>query len=273
MLQGSGLSYKAGAREILCDISIQIRPGEFTAIAGPNGAGKSTLLKLLAHEYKTTAGSVTINGQAIEQLRPAELAKLRAVLPQSSHLQFSFSVEQIILLARYGNHTTKKQNENILEEVMTLTNTLSFRHRNYQTLSGGEKQRVQFARVLAQIWDKEAVYPRYILLDEPTSSLDMAQQQLIFKLARQVCSRNVGVLAIAHDLNHTIQFAHQLYFLRHGKIVAGGEALKVFTKPIIEETFCCRVNVYQDPCNHCPYIVPDNRPEDHHTSLKLMHHE
>ena len=124
------------------------------------------------------------------------------------------------------------------------------------TLSGGEQQRVQLARVLAQVWEQKS-FPRFVLLDEPTSSLDIAQQQMIFSLVKQACERNIGVLAIVHDLNQAVQFADQLYFMREGTVIAQGETKAVFTKPIIEETFCCRVNVYHDPCTNCPYIVPD----------------
>ncbi|MBA4054234.1 MAG: hypothetical protein C0490_05945 [Marivirga sp.] len=184
------------------------------------------------------------------------MSLVRAVLPQHPQVQFSFTVEQIILLGRHSHRTTKSENLEVADEVMHLTNIAPFRHRNYQTLSGGEKQRVQFARVLAQVWE-ETVYPRYILLDEPTSSLDIAQQQLIFSLSRQVCTRNIGVMAVVHDLNQAVQFADQLYFMRDGSITASGDAQKVFTKSNIEETFCCRVNLYHDPCNNCPYIVPD----------------
>jgi iron complex transport system ATP-binding protein len=160
------------------------------------------------------------------------------------------------MLGRHGHHSTKKENADILEEVMELTGIAAFRERNFLTLSGGEQQRVQLARVLAQVWE-ETVYPRYILLDEPTSSLDIAQQQLIFSLAKKVCERNIGVMAIIHDLNQAVQFADHLYFLRNGNIVASGDAQQVFTKSNIEETFCCRVNVYHDPCNNCPYIIPE----------------
>jgi iron complex transport system ATP-binding protein len=139
---------------------------------------------------------------------------------------------------------------------MELTGVTSWAKRNYLTLSGGEQQRVQLARVLAQVWEIKS-YPRYVLLDEPTSSLDLAQQQVIFSLVKHACERNIGVLAIVHDLNQVVQFADKLYFLKSGSIVANGHPKEIFTKQIIEETFCCKVNVYHDPCTDCPYIVPD----------------
>lgn len=256
MYQASNISYSVRDKFILKDVSIYLQPGLFTAVVGPNGAGKSSLLKVVAGEQTSFKGDLTINGKKISCYSPRALSLVRAVLPQSSLVQFAFSVEQIVLLGRHAHKTLKQENKRIVNEIMELTGIEAFHDRNYMTLSGGEKQRVQLARVLAQVWE-ETVYPRYILLDEPTSSLDIAQQQHIFSLAKRICERNIGVMAIVHDLNQAVQFADHLYFLRDGKMVASGDAQKVFTKLIIEETFCCRVNVYHDPCNNCPYIIPE----------------
>ncbi len=256
MYQATNISFRIRDKVILNEVNLTLQPAMFTAIVGPNGAGKSTLLKTLAYEHQHFQGDVIINGKPVQKYSPKELSMVRAVLPQNSQVQFAFSVEQIIQLGRHAHRTTKAENEKVVDEVMTLTGITSFCERSYHTLSGGEKQRVQLARVLAQVWE-ETLYPRYILLDEPTSSLDIAQQQLIFSLARQVCERNIGVMAIVHDLNQAVQFADQLYFMRDGKIMAAGEAQSVFTKANIEETFCCRVNVYHDPCNNCPFIIPE----------------
>jgi len=125
------------------------------------------------------------------------------------------------------------------------------------TLSGGEKQRVQLARVLAQAWE-ETVYPRYILLDEPTSSLDIAQQQSMFSVVKNICSRNIGVLAIVHDLNLAAQFSDHICMMNGGEVIDYGAVQNVFTRDNIERAFCCRVNIYYDPCSKCPFIIPEN---------------
>lgn len=256
MYQASNVSLRVRDKVILNNVNLTLQPGLFTAIVGPNGAGKSSLLKTMAHELTHYLGSVSINGKAVSEYSPKELSKVRAVLPQHSTVQFAFTVSQIVLMGRHAHAGLQKVNQGIAEEVMELTGTYTLRDRNYLTLSGGEKQRVQLARVLAQVWE-ETLYPRYLLLDEPTSSLDIAQQQNIFSLAKAVCARNIGVMAIVHDLNMAVQFADHLYFLKDGGVIANGESEKVFTKSNIEETFCCRVNVYNDPCNQCPYIVPE----------------
>lgn len=271
MYSASNLSLRVHGKVILQDVNLVLEPGKFTAVVGANGAGKSTLLRAMAHEITPSAGQVSINGKAIGTYSARELSKVRAVLPQSTQMPFAFSVEQIVKLGRHAHRTTNAVNDAIVNEVMALTGVDGFRGRTYLTLSGGEKQRVQLARVLTQVWD-ETLYPRYILLDEPTASLDIAQQQHIFGLAQQVCSRNIGVLAIVHDLNQAVQFADHLYFLKEGRVVAAGEARAVFTKPNIEETFCCRVSLYHDPCNNCPYIIPE-RPLAANTdfqNLKLV---
>lgn len=256
MYQALNIALNVDGKPILDDVSLTLRPNVFTAVVGPNGAGKSSLLKVMAGEQRASAGTVQLNGKHLNRYASGELSLLRAVLPQHSNVQFAFAVEQIIALGRHAHKSSKAENETIIEEIMALTDVEKFRRRNYMTLSGGEKQRVQLARVLAQVWE-EAVHPRYILMDEPTASLDIAQQQHILALAKKVCERNIGVVAIVHDLNQAVQFADELYFLRDGKLVARGNAQDVFTKSNIETTFCCRVNVYHDPCNNCPYIIPE----------------
>jgi iron complex transport system ATP-binding protein len=255
MYKVSNISLSLQGKRILQDINLILRPGMFVSVVGPNGAGKSSLLKVMAQEYTSYNGSVIINRKVSKAYSPKELSHVRAVLSQQVSVQFQFTAEQIVLLGRYAHLTTKNENLRITDEVMSLTNTLHLRDRIYLTLSGGEKQRVQFARVLAQVWE-DTGFPRYILLDEPTSTLDIAQQQNIFGLARRIREHNIGVLAIIHDLNQAVQYADEMYFLREGKIIVSGEPQNVFTKANIEETFCCQVNIYHDPCNNCPYIIP-----------------
>jgi iron complex transport system ATP-binding protein len=245
-----------GNRKLLNDVSIDIEPGLFTAIAGPNGAGKTSLLNVLSSESTRHTGVVEINGVSADKYSVGDLSMVRAVLPQSTHMQFQFSVQQIVELGRQHHKGGHEKSKQVIAEVMELTGVHEWSNRNYLTLSGGEQQRVQLARVLAQVWETKS-YPRYILLDEPTASLDLAQQQLIFALVKHACEKNIGVMAIVHDLNQVAQFADKLYFIREGSIVTAGNTREVFTKQNIETTFCCRVNVYHDPCTDCPYIVPD----------------
>ncbi len=257
MYEAIDISFKAGDRHILRNVNLSIEPGQFTAVVGPNGAGKSSLLKIMSNEQRRYSGKVMVNGSLIGDYNARELSRIRAVMAQHSNLQFAFTAREVVELARHAHMTTRSENNRILEEVIDLTGIGHFAERNYLTLSGGEKQRVQLARILAQVWD-ETVFPKYILLDEPTSSMDIAQQQYMFSIVKQICSRNIGVLAIVHDLNLAAQYADHICMLSGGEVVSSGATLEVFTKPNIEETFCCKVNIYHDPCNNCPFIITEN---------------
>lgn len=255
MYEAFDISLQAGPKFIVKNVSLSVAPGKFTAVIGPNGAGKSSLLKIMSNERHQYTGKVSVNGTAIKDYKPKEISRIRAVMAQHSSLHFAFSVDQVISLSRHGHVSGKNEDQRIVEEVMEVTGVRIFQDRNYLTLSGGEKQRVQLARALAQVWE-ETLYPRYILLDEPTSSMDIAQQQFMFSLIKKICSRNIGVLAIVHDLNLAVQFADRICLMREGEVIDSGNALEVFTKANIEDTFCCKVNIYHDPCNKCPIIVP-----------------
>lgn len=236
MFAANHISYRIGKKEIVSDCSFALTPGVFTVMVGANGAGKTTLLKIAASEVSNYAGNVLVHNKEANKINSKALSKMRAVLPQHTTVNFPFSVEQVIEIGRYPHLTTKLENNRIIDEVMMLTNLTAFKGRTYQTLSGGEQQRVQLARVLAQTWD-DTLAPKYLLLDEPTASLDVAQQHIIMKLAKQSLSRNMGVLAIIHDLNLAVQYADELIFLKKGKIIAQGKTDSILTKEIIEETF------------------------------------
>lgn len=257
MLNGDHISVTLKNRDILRDVSLTIAPGRFTAVVGANGAGKSTLLRVLSGELRATQGAVSINGNVVRSYSARALSLVRSVLPQHTQVQFSFSAEQVIQLGRQAHGATRAENDALIDEVVELTGVSAFRRRVYHTLSGGERQRVQLARVLAQVWE-QTLFPRYLLLDEPTSSLDIAQQDIIFTLARAACSRNIGVMAIVHDLNQAVQFADEMLFLKEGKVIAQGTPHTVFTKPVIEETFGCPVNLYHIADREHPLMVPDH---------------
>ena len=260
MLLAQNISYKVGRKSIVSDCSLVIHPGEFTAIVGPNGAGKTSLLRVLSHESTRYEGNVTFNGKNITKIKSRELSALRAVLPQHTTVNFPFAIEQIIEIGRYPHRTTRIENERIISEVLELTGLSSFRGRAYQTLSGGEQQRVQLARVITQIWD-QTDFPKYLLLDEPTSSMDMAHQHTLLELAKNLCNRNIGVLAILHDLNLAAQYADNVLFLKAGATVAQGSVHDVMTEEIIEKTFAHPVKVTYDEWTNKPviYSLPKNR--------------
>ncbi|MBT30927.1 MAG: heme ABC transporter ATP-binding protein [Thalassobius sp.] len=247
------ISKSIGRKTILRNCSLQIEPGKFTAVVGPNGAGKTTLLKILSGETKKFAGEVKLNGKNISNFKNHELSKLRAILPQHTVVNFPFTIEQVIEIGRYAFKDSSAAKEEVIDKAIALTGLEKYKGRHYQTLSGGEKQRVQMARVIAQLLHNSPD-PKYLLLDEPTSSLDLAQQHALLALAKKQCNRHIGVLAILHDLNLAIQYADDILFLKEGQTVAYGACNEVATTDVIEETFSHPVKLIED--NGQLIIVP-----------------
>lgn len=253
MLHAEHISYKAGQKDIVRNCSLQVQPGTFTAIVGPNGAGKTSLLRIISNEITRYKGTVSINGHAVSKINGKALSLIRAVLPQHTTVNFPFTIEQVIEIGRYAHRTTQAQNSAILEEVIQLTSLSPYRGRTYQTLSGGEQQRVQLARVMAQLWD-DADFPKYLLLDEPTSSLDIAQQHALLTLSKSLCKKGIGVLAVLHDLNLASQYADEALFLKGGETIAAGSIHDVMNREVIEETFSYPVEVTFDRVTRRPRV-------------------
>lgn len=254
MLTLTGISLRLGHRQILDQVSLRVRPGEVTALVGPNGAGKSSLFKLIAGERKASAGSIELHGKPLHSYRPGELARLRAVLPQHTSLHFAYPVAEIVALGRMPYREPAAHTRKIVMAALALTGAAQFVHTDYLRLSGGEQQRVQLARVLAQIWEPAAT-PRLLLLDEPTASQDLAHQYEVLSIARHFAGRGTAVFAILHDLNLAAQVADQLIFLKAGRIVAVGSVQEVLCPGIVQETFGQSVRILPHPDLPCPLVV------------------
>ena len=180
-LEVRNVSVSIGNKHLLKDISLTLRPGEVVSILGPNGAGKSTLMKVMSRERKPCSGKVILNNR--ENWPLEKQALMLGVLPQSSSLSFPFTVAEVVSLGRIPCTASRAENTRIIDETLTKVDAFHLKDRNYTTLSGGEKQRVHLARVLAQLWESCPQGARYLLLDEPTSALDPAHQQLTLKIA------------------------------------------------------------------------------------------
>ena len=270
MLIANNISYTIGNKEILHDVSFSLKPGEFKAVVGPNGAGKSSLLKIVIGENKYYEGKVSYHDKPLKAFGIKEISKVRAVLPQESQVNFPFTVSEIVEMGRSTIMEKKSQLDKVVEEVMQSTGIASLRERNYHTLSGGEKQKVQLTRVMAQIWDCSNL-PKFIFLDEPTASLDMAQQHQILGLAKQLCAKNVGIFAVIHDLNLAAQYADNLMFMKKGEVICQGSVKEVMNKQNIEKTFDHEVTMTFDEVNEIPYILPKrNQPVVNHTIGKNL---
>ena len=255
MLTANNISYSIGKKPILRNIDLTLEPGEFKAIVGPNGAGKSTLLKIITGENRSYKGEVQYHGKILNTFRINEISKVRAVLPQESQVSFPFTVREIVEMGRSTFRDKKSRLDQIVEEVMQNTGITHFRDRSYHSLSGGEKQKVQLTRVMAQIWESSD-QSRFIFLDEPTASLDMARQHQILGLAKELCKKNIGILAVIHDLNLATQYADNLVFMKMGEVVCQGRVQEVMHKENIEKTFNHEVTVAFDDANKLPFIIP-----------------
>ncbi|MDN7425583.1 heme ABC transporter ATP-binding protein [Burkholderia sp. AU45388] len=257
---------------ILRDLSLSIEPGRVTALLGRNGAGKSTLLKTFAGELTgnvtpngvRVTGDVTLNGEPLARIDAPRLACLRAVLPQAAQPAFPFSVDEIVLLGRYphARHSgaTSHRDRDIAWRALERAGADALVGRDVTTLSGGELARVQFARVLAQLWpDHDATEsgPRYLLLDEPTAALDLAHQHRLLDTVRAVAREwQIGVLAIVHDPNLAARHADTIAMLADGTIVAQGVPRDVMTPAHIARCYGFAVRMVETGDGTPPVMVP-----------------
>jgi len=240
MLDIRQLSYRVGQKEILRNINTSFGEGLFHIVLGPNGSGKSTLLKAFSGNLKIAEGHVFYNQKDIRQIGAVPLARLRAVMSQESELHFPLSVYDIVKMGRYPYFDLRpsRQDEEIIGMVMEKLDITDFSERDYNTLSGGEKQRVQFARVLAQLGKPGDASGKYLFLDEAVSNLDLKHQQHVLNLAREYCKQyGVTVIAILHDINLSLRYGDRFYFLHSGQLKFELQSKDQLNEMIIREIF------------------------------------
>jgi iron complex transport system ATP-binding protein len=253
MLTARNLSVRLGHRDILRDVDFTAQAGEVTAIVGPNGSGKTTLLRALTGDT-AFAGTATIEGLNVAQAKPWELAARRGVLPQFTGVAFPFTVAEIV---RLGQSTGVSGGAPDLGELaLARVGLTGFGPRAYHDLSGGEQQRTQLARVLAQVWEPVgAEGPNWLILDEPVASLDIAHQLEVMTLARDFAQAGGGVVAVMHDLNLTAMFAQSVALMSGGRIVTQGAVDAVFTDENLSDAYACALRVNTAPARST-YILP-----------------
>lgn len=211
----------------------QLEEGEVFSVLGKNGAGKSTLFKSICGDIPAT-GQRYFHQQDIERWPRQKLARHLAVLPQSSQLNFPFSVQEVAALGLIPLSINRRQGMQLVKAMLALTDTLKFAVRPYLSLSGGERQRVHLARVLVQL--SQAEQPPLLLLDEPTSAQDLAQQHRMLEMTRRLCNeRHYTVLVIMHDLNLSLRYADRVGLLHAGYLVDIGKPDLVLTPANVEQ--------------------------------------
>ncbi len=241
-------------KPVLHDINLQIKSGEFIGIIGPNGVGKSTLLKVMAALLPVQDGTFFLFQKLIKDWKRKVIARQIGYVPQSVDLTFPFTVRQVIEMGRYPYFTGliggDAQGEQFVKKAIRLTDLNGLEGRMYTSLSGGEKQRVIIASVLAQ-------NTPILLLDEPTASLDLKHQIAILKLLKQLSNNeNKTVVLVTHEVNLAAQFCDRLYLLDQGRIVKAGPPTEVLQFNLIQQVY--GVNVYIDinPFTNSIYILP-----------------
>ena len=241
-LQCDHLCFDHDDHPALDDVSVCLRPGQFSVILGPNGAGKSTLLSCLAGLLKPRSGTAHLDGDAIVALSDAARAKLLGVLPQGAPTHWAITASALVALGRYPHRKgfgLSAEDRAAIDAALVATGTTSFADRRVTELSGGERARVLMARVLAG-------EPQWILADEPLANLDPGYQIDMLHLLRDQVGHGKGVVAVLHDLHHAVRFADHVVLLHQGKVFAQGSVADVLTSSNLSAVYGIDAKLFSD---------------------------
>ncbi len=249
MIEVINAGFSIGKKKLVNGISLQITTGEFVVIMGANGAGKSTVLKMISGTWHPTTGKLLFKNKPLHQYKTEELAKQRAVLSQHYHISFPLLAREIVMMGRYPyfNNQPLAGDEAMVKDCMNRMEVTDLRDRNYQTLSGGEAQKVQMCRVLAQIGETSATNQKLLLLDEPVSHLDIKYQHQLLKEAKRLCENNVTVLAVLHDINLALKYADRILFMKDGELVKELNKKEAITASLLKEVFNVDAHIFDKP--------------------------
>lgn len=256
-LAAADLTLAYDQRVIARELSVQIPDRRFTVIIGPNACGKSTLLRALCRLLKPRSGQVLLDGRDIHQTGTKALARQLGLLPQHAIVPDGIGVADLVARGRYPHQTLLKQwseaDRQAVEAAMRATNVSELAQRPVDALSGGQRQRVWVAMVLAQ-------QTPLLLLDEPTTWLDIAHQIELLDLFRQLNQQHGHTLvAVLHDLNQACRYADHLVVMKQGAIIAQGKPAHIISRELVQQVFGMESLIIDDPVSHTPMIVPCGR--------------
>lgn len=242
MIEIKGLRYCIGKREILRGIDLKFGQGKIYGLLGPNGSGKSTFLDILVRHKESYGGEILIGGHSHKKYDFKEFGKIISLVPQSFDTHFNFTAEEILKMGRYPYEDILKKDrddDKIIKKYVDLFSLENLLKKDIHEMSGGERQRVIFAKAMIQ-------ESRYILLDEATSNLDIHYSHTLFKILREeIIRERKSVIAVIHDINLAAQYCDEVFMLKDGKIVAFGDVKEVLTPENIEKTFHVKSRIFE----------------------------
>ena len=238
----NSLSYITNNKKIISDISFKVDKKDYVSIIGPNGSGKSTLIKLIAGNLIPTSGEIYLYKKALNEWNILDLASVRAILPQFNNLSFPFTVLDVIKMGRFPFEHKKDEGE-IYERLLNVFDLKDNCNQIYTTLSGGEKQRVQLARVFAQIWTKGSYENKVLIMDEPTSFLDIKHELLLFDFIEELNKQGLTIIMVVHNISKALIVSNKIAILKASKLIAYGFTDKIINNEVLKSVFGVNFNL------------------------------
>ena len=228
-------------KTVVRQVSLDIGEGQFTAFIGPNGAGKSTLLGIMSRLMNPDAGQVMLDGENLQQMKNAEIAKKMAILKQANHTELRLSDEDLVAFGRfpYSHGHLTAQDHQMIDQSIQYMELEPMRHQQLSELSGGQRQRAYIAMVLAQD-------TKYILLDEPLNNLDMKHSAQIMRVLKDLCvNHGKSIIVVIHDINFASVYANQIIAMKHGELVYQGTPQQIMHEDILQDIFDFHIPIQQ----------------------------
>lgn len=253
-IQVKNLEIRYGDKIAIKDANLQIYDGEIVTIIGPNGSGKSTLIKAMSRCLNPKIGEILFDGMNINEIPTKTISRKMAILPQVKNVSGDVTVETLVSYGRYPHlnfgKRLKTSDHKIIDWAIEKTGLTNIRRQNVITLSGGERQRAWIAMALAQ-------KPEILILDEPTTYLDISYQLEVLELIKELNnSLGITVVMVLHDLNQAARYSDNIYVLNDGQVCKYGKPINIIDHKLLMDVFRIEAHVYEDEVNCCPYFIP-----------------